>query len=65
MSLALRINNVDRSSIVDWRTLSKTEVLTKEVDRLEFDIKKTTAKTIPSLNDEVVLLENNIRIFGG
>lgn len=65
MSLVLKINNVDKSNIVDWKTLSKTEVLTKEVDRLEFEIKKTPAKTIPSLNDEVTLLEDTDKIFGG
>lgn len=65
MSLILKINSIDKSGIVDWKTLSKTEVLTKEVDRLEFDIKKTPAKIIPSLNDEVVLLENGVKIFGG
>jgi hypothetical protein len=65
MSLVLKINNIDRSNIVDWKTISKTEVLTKEVDRLEFEIKKTPNKIIPSLNDEVVLLEDGVKIFGG
>ena len=65
MSLVLKINGVDRSDIVDWKTLTKTEVLTKEVDRLEFEIKKTPSKTIPQLNDEVALLEDGKKIFGG
>lgn len=40
-------------------------MLSKEVDRLEFLIRKTPSKTIPSLNDDVVLLEDGNKIFGG
>jgi len=63
--LTLKINNVDRSSSIDWSSLSWTSVLTKEVDRLEFLIKKTDAKTIPDLGDTIELLENGEKIFGG
>lgn len=65
MSLVLKINNVDRTDHVKWDTLVVTEVLSKEVDRLEFQIMKTPAKTIPSVNDDVMLLENGVKIFGG
>lgn len=63
--LTLKINSVDQSSIVDWKSLVKTEVLTKEVDRLEFFVRKTPSKTIPAVNDDVVLLEDGTKIFGG
>lgn len=65
MSLVLKRNTVDISSSIDWTTLQKTEVLTKEVDRLEFDIKKTASKTIPSVGDTIELLEDGEKIFGG
>lgn len=63
--LVLKINGTDQSSIVDWKTLVKTEVLTKEVDRLEFFVRKTPSKTIPSINDVAVLEEDGDKIFGG
>ena len=65
MALQLKINSIDRTDHVKWDTLVVTEVLSKEVDRLEFQIMKTPAKTIPSVNDDVVLLENGVKIFGG
>ena len=65
MSLILKINTVDRTSYVKWDTLVITEVLSKEVDRLEFRIIKTPAKTIPSVNDDVTLEEGGVKIFGG
>ena len=65
MSLVLKINNSDRTNHVKWDTLTKTDVLSKEVDRLEFQILKTPSKTIPSVNDEVMLEENGAKIFGG
>lgn len=65
MSLVLKINTVDRTDHVKWDTLVKTDVLSKEVDRMEFQIIKTPSKTIPNVNDEVVLEEDSIKIFGG
>lgn len=63
--LILKSNNIDISSSINWSSLAKTEVLTKEVDRLEFFIKKTVGKTIPALNDTIELYEDSIKIFGG
>ncbi|GIW70356.1 MAG: hypothetical protein KatS3mg101_1103 [Patescibacteria group bacterium] len=65
MALVLKINGIDRSSSIDWSSLSWTSVLTKEVDRLEFLIKKTASKTIPALNDTIELFEDGVKIFGG
>ena len=65
MALVLKINAVDRSNHVLWKQLVKTEVLTKEVDRLEFSILKTPSKTIPKVNQEVTLTEGATKIFGG
>src|SRR3989344_5148157 len=65
MALVLKINGIDRSNHVKWDTLQKTEILTKEVDRMEFQILKTPAKTIPDISDEVTLEEGTVKIFGG
>lgn len=56
----------DISASVKWDTLAKTEVLTKEVDRLEFEITKTPAKTtLPDVNDAITVTEDGTKIFGG
>jgi hypothetical protein len=65
MALVLKIGGTDRSSWVKWQTLQKVEVLTKEVDRLEFEIIKTDSKTKPTAGTEVTLEEGGIKIFGG
>lgn len=66
MALILKANTVDISAAVKWTTLALTSVLTKEVDRLEFEIMKTPEKTtLPDLNDDILLLENAVTLFGG
>lgn len=66
MALVLKIATVDRSASVNWRSLSMTSVLSKEVDQLEFSIRKTSgSKYIPTAGQEVVLEEDSIKIFGG
>lgn len=65
MSLILKINTVDCSSSIKWDTLSWTSVLTKEVDRLQFQVVKTSTKTIPETGDLIELLEGSDKIFGG
>ncbi len=64
--LTLAINNIDRSSTIDWASIRKVEVLTKEPDSLEFRIKNHPGKTYqPMLSDEIILTDNGQRIFGG
>ena len=66
MALVLKISGVDRSNYVKWDTLQKTEVLSKEVDRMEFEILKTPNKSsIPDVSAELTLEENGVKIFGG
>lgn len=66
MALVLKIATIDRSSSVNWRSLSMTSVLSKEVDQLEFSVRKTSgAKYIPTSGQEVTLEEDSIKIFGG
>ena len=66
MALQVKVNTVDISAYVKWSTLNKTEVLTKEVDRMEFEIVRTPNKTgLPDVNDAVQLIEDGVVIFGG
>ncbi len=61
--LDLKVNGVSKASIVDWKTLIKTEVLTKEVDTLDFEIKGS--KFVPKLGDDITLFDGALKIFGG
>lgn len=63
--ITIKLNNVDISSSIEWPSVQWTQVLTKEVDRLEFLIKKTPSVTIPALGDEILLLEDGVKLFGG
>lgn len=66
MALVLKIATIDRSSSVNWRSLSIMSVLSKEVDQLEFMIRKTSgSKYVPTAGLEVTLEEDAIKIFGG
>lgn len=64
--LVLKVNNVDKSDAIDWRTLEKDDVLTKESDRLQFKIKNYGSKTYrPALGDDITLFDDATKIFGG
>ena len=65
-TIQIKINTVDKSSIIDWTSVSKKEVLTKEPDTLEFVIKNYPTKTyLPSLGDDVKMYDNSTLIFAG
>lgn len=66
MSIILKINTVDKSSLVDWPSLQKTEMLTKEPDTLVFRMRNSVARGYtPALNDEVQVYDDGSIIFGG
>ncbi len=65
MALVLKRNTVDISSSINWPTLQMVSVLSKEVDRMQFEIKQTPSKTIPNVGDTIELLEDGIKIYGG
>lgn len=59
------INNVDKTSFIDWQSVTKEEVLTKQPDNLSFRIKNYGTKTYrPVLGDEVVMWGENYNIWG-
>lgn len=65
--LQIKRNSTDISSSVQWKTVQITEVLTKEVSKLQFTIYKTpaTASSIPVVGDQIDVYENGTHIFGG
>jgi len=65
MPIVLKINDVDRSSWIDWKSFEKVEVLTKETDRLQFDIRKIGGRTAPALGDKITVLYDSTKIFEG
>jgi hypothetical protein len=68
MSILLKINTVDKTSLIDWRSLQKQQIATKEPDTLTFDIINYPAKTYrPALGDDVKLydVDGTTLIFGG
>lgn len=66
MSVIVKINDVDKTDLVDWRSLRKQENLTSQVDLLEFSIRKHTGQTYkPDLQDEITLFDGATKIFGG
>lgn len=68
MAIKITIAGVDKTDQIDWESLVKEEVLTKEPDSLMFRIKNYDTKTYrPSINDEVILYDTDgtTKIFGG
>ncbi len=65
-TVQIKINTVDKSSLIDWESVKKTEVLTKEPNTLEFLIRSYPTKTyLPALGDTVQMYDNGVIIFGG
>lgn len=65
-TLVLKINGTDRSSLVEWGSVQKTETLTKAPATLNFRIKNYPSKTTrPALNDVVTLFNGATQIYGG
>lgn len=68
MAILLKINSTDRTDQVEWESLRKEEILTKEPDTLSFRLKNYGTKTYrPAMNDEVILydVDGTTKIFGG
>jgi hypothetical protein len=66
MSTILTIDAIDKSSLVNWQSIKREQVLSKEPDKLSFLIKKHDGQTYkPVVGNEVVLTINSIKEFGG
>lgn len=66
MALAIKINTVDKSSLIDWASVKWTQILTKEPDTFEFLIRNVPSKTYrPALSDVVQFYDGATLLFGG
>lgn len=66
MAVSLTINGVDKTSMIDWGSLTKRETLTKAPATLDFSIRNYPSKTYrPAFNDEVKLYDGATLIYGG
>jgi hypothetical protein len=67
MSLQIKINSVDKSSLISWQTVKKTETLSKEAATLEFDLFVHSGQTYaPAIGDEVKWYDaNGVLIYAG
>lgn len=63
--LQLDIAGTDRSSWIDWTSLSKDEGLTRDPDTLGFFVKLTSDKSTFSLGSVVELYEDSTLVFAG
>ncbi len=64
--MILTINGVDKTAYVKTNSINKTDNLNSQVDNLTFQIDNFESTVYkPSLNDEVIITNGAIRIFGG
>jgi len=64
--ITLTIDGVDKAGLVDWKSVKREEVLTKEPNTLSFLIRKFGTQTFkPTAGDEVVLTVGATKEFGG
>lgn len=65
-TIQVKINTVDKSSLIDWASLRIDQVLTSQPDTAEFLIRNVPSKTYrPALNDDVKIYKDGSLIFGG
>lgn len=66
MATTITIAGVDKSSLINWKSVRREQVLSKEADKLTFLIKKHDGQTYkPTAGDEVVFTVGATKEFGG
>lgn len=64
--VTVKINSIDRTSLIDWKTFQFDQALTQQIDTVKFAIKRTPTKTFkPDLNDDIEVFEDAVKVFGG
>ena len=64
--LTIKIQDIDRTNLIDWSLFELTKVLTKEVDTLNFSIKVHAGQTyFPEVGQEITIWEGATKIYGG
>lgn len=66
MSITVTIAGVDKSSFIDWESLSVEQQLTSQTDTANFRIKTYDGKTyVPAMGDSILIEDGATKIFGG
>jgi hypothetical protein len=66
MSVSITIDGVERSSVVDFTRLRRSNQINDKTDTLIFEILRGGSKTYtPKVGDEIIMTINSIREFGG
>lgn len=66
MGVVIEINNVDKSSEIEWKSINLTRAMTNQIDTLSFTIVRANSSGYkPALNDTVELIEDGTALFGG
>ncbi len=65
MSIVIKLNSVDISSSIDWKSFEWKQVLTKEVCQVKFSIKNYGTKPTVVVGDTIEVLETLSLRFGG
>jgi len=64
--IVLEINDIDRSSDVNWTSLNLVRAMTNQVDTLTFTITLANSSGYrPDLTDKVEIIEDGTLVFGG
>lgn len=64
--ITVTISGVDKSSFIDWESLSVEQQVTSQTDTATFRIKKYDGKTYePVIGDAVIIQDGATKIFGG
>ncbi len=64
--ITIKIDTVDKSSIIEFGSVRKADVINQKTDTLEFDIIYHTGQTFrPEPNSEVEMLDGVTKIFAG
>lgn len=66
MAVELEINDVNKSTDVDWKSINLTRALTNQIDTITFALTRADSSGYkPVLNDKIELIEDGTLIFGG
>jgi len=66
MAITITLGGVDRSSVIEMRSIYKKDEINNKVDSLSFDIIYSASQLFrPVTNVEVIMLDGATRIFGG
>lgn len=66
MAITISIEGVDKSSLIDWTSVTIEQVASNQIDSAAFRISKYGSKTYtPSLDDAVLISDGATAIFGG